>query len=148
MPKRNGRDATTIAPIFASGATSMPPMQSSNTSIVVGSSAVIFASGQSSFGRCVTNVGWMRFGSIFLEKISLVISNSSHDGLIDRPSASAREIFSAFGRSNQPASPVASLIASLSKHSATARLASPIFEASFDDRNEISRRYVPPLPKR
>jgi mannose-6-phosphate isomerase-like protein (cupin superfamily) len=26
-----------------------------------------------------------------------------------------------------------------------ATLAAPIFEASFDDRNEISRRYVPPL---
>ncbi len=29
-----------------------------------------------------------------------------------------------------------------------ATLASPIFEASFDDRNEISRRYVPPVPQR
>jgi hypothetical protein len=42
---------------------------------------VIFASGHSSFGRCVTKVGWSSVGSIFFEKISLVISNSSQAGL-------------------------------------------------------------------
>ena len=56
------------------GATSMPPMISSNTSIVVGSSRVILASGHSSFGKWVTKVGWINVGSMSLPKISLVSS--------------------------------------------------------------------------
>ena len=95
------------------GATSMPPIVSSNTSIVVGSSRLIFASGHSSFGSFNTNVGWISVGSIFFEKISFVISNSSHVGLTDSPSFSAPAIFSALLRANHSASPVASRIRSL-----------------------------------
>src|ERR1017187_5439618 len=39
-------------------------MQHSKTAMVVGSSAESLASGTSSFGKCVTNVGWMSVGSI------------------------------------------------------------------------------------
>ena len=91
----------------------MPPMMSSNTSSVVGSSRLILASGQSSFGRLRTKVGWIRVGSIRLEKISLVISKSSHAGAIARPSFSAAAVFSALLRPNQSGSPVSAMIRSL-----------------------------------
>jgi hypothetical protein len=70
----------------------MPPMMHSKTSIRPGSSALSLASGQSSFGRCVTKVGWMSVGSIFLPKISLTISCVSQPGWISRPSFDAAAV--------------------------------------------------------
>ena len=54
----SGADVRPPTPtIHDAGAISCPLMQHSNTSTVVGSSGESFASGTSSFGRCVTKVG-------------------------------------------------------------------------------------------
>src|ERR1019366_9078749 len=46
------------------------PQQHSKTSTVVGSSGESLASGTSSLGRCVTNVGWMSVGFSIFEKLN------------------------------------------------------------------------------
>src|SRR6266700_3172452 len=53
-------------------------MQHSKTSTVVGSSGESLASGTSSFGRCVTNVGWMSVGSTSFSNTAPVTSKSSN----------------------------------------------------------------------